>query len=171
METDYTVKDSGQRIDYPSGMRRDVNDGKTNFSLLRDGPMHTRWAEHLTKGAVKYGKRNWQLANSVEEADRFMESAARHFEAWFAGETDEDHAAAVFFNINAAEYVIAKINEERQELSDLKAVIEEAMIDAERNLAEAWGAGGLHVDAYGIGSRGENALLPEPGIVLSKDFQ
>lgn len=101
----FQVKDSGARIDYPSGMRRDTNENKTNFLLLRDGPMFKRLAEHLTKGAKKYGKRNWQLADSVDEYDRFRESACRHFEQWLDGDRDEDHAAAVIFNVNAAEYV------------------------------------------------------------------
>jgi hypothetical protein len=43
-------------------------------------------------------------AQSVEELERFRMSAARHFEQWLRGDTDEDHAAAVFFNINGAEY-------------------------------------------------------------------
>ncbi len=107
----FVVKDSGKRHEYPSGMRRDTTDGKTNYLLLRDGPMLQRWAEHLTKGAVKYGLRNWQLASSEEELERFRASACRHFEAWLAGECDEDHAAAVYFNICAAEYVAARLEE------------------------------------------------------------
>lgn len=110
----FTIKDSGRRMDYASGMRRDVTDDKTDYLLLRDGPMFRRLAEHLTKGAQKYGKRNWQLANSDEEYQRFRESAARHFEQWLAGDRDEDHAAAVMFNVNAAEYV-------RERLADAEA--------------------------------------------------
>jgi hypothetical protein len=106
----FVIKDSGKRIDYESGMRRDVQDGKPMFGLVYDGPMLHRWAVHLTGGAVKYGERNWQLANSQEELNRFMHSAARHFYQWFVGEVDEDHAAAVYFNINAAEYVKGRID-------------------------------------------------------------
>lgn len=109
--SEFIVKDSGERVDYPSGMRRDTNEGKTNYLLLRDGPMYKRDAEHLTKGAAKYGKRNWQLACSEEELERFKESAARHFEQWLAGDRDEDHAAAVRFNINAAEHVMEKLKQ------------------------------------------------------------
>lgn len=101
----FTIKDSGQREDYPSGMRRDTQDGKTNYLLLRDGPMLKRWAEHMTLGAMKYGSRNWQLACSEDELERFRTSAARHFEQWLAGDREEDHAAACYFNLNAAEYV------------------------------------------------------------------
>lgn len=103
--SDFIVKDSGKREDFASGMVRDTEDDKADFTLIRRGPLFRRWAEHLTKGAVKYGRHNWMKANSEEEWERFKRSAARHFEQWLAGERDEDHAAAVTFNMNAAEYV------------------------------------------------------------------
>lgn len=110
----FVVKDSGARVEYASGMRRDTQEGKTMFSLPFAGPMFKRWATHLTKGAVKYGKNNWLLAGSnpecaTEEYERFVESATRHFIQWLSGDRDEDHAAAVYFNINAAEYVSDRI--------------------------------------------------------------
>ena len=101
----FVVKDSGERQQYDSGMQRDTDEGKPNYLLIFDGPMYDRWAEHLTKGAQKYSKRNWMLANGKAEYERFRESAARHFRQWARGDRDEDHAAAVFFNLNAAEYV------------------------------------------------------------------
>ena len=101
----FDIKDSGRRQAFSSGMVRDVADGKIDYTLVFDGPMFERWAEHLDKGAKKYDKRNWMLAAGDEERERFRESALRHFLQWFRGETDEDHAAAVFFNINGAEYV------------------------------------------------------------------
>ncbi len=90
-------------------MVRDVSDDKTDYTLVLDGPMFDRWAEHLTKGAKKYDARNWMKAEGIAEYERFMSSALRHFLQWFRGEEDEDHAAAVFFNINGAEYVNAKM--------------------------------------------------------------
>lgn len=101
----FTVKDSGQRIDYPSGMRRDTTEGKVDYILALDGPLFERLAAHMTKGAYKYGRRNWQLADSEEELERFRSSATRHFLQWLRGDSDEDHMAAVCFNLNAAEYV------------------------------------------------------------------
>lgn len=106
--SDFAIKDSGERQQFAGGMVRDVTDGKTDYLLLRDGPMFDRWAEHLTKGAIKYDKRNWMKAAGDEEYQRARESAARHFEAWLRGNTDEDHAAAVYFNVNLAEYAKAK---------------------------------------------------------------
>jgi hypothetical protein len=105
IDQEFTVKDSGKRQQYKSGMVRDTADDKIDYSLVLDGPMFLRWAEHLTKGAKKYTKRNWLLATGKEEYERFRESAVRHFVQWYYGLTDEDHAAAVFFNINAAEYL------------------------------------------------------------------
>src|SRR3954469_15431804 len=107
---EFTVKDSGQRKEVDSGMVRDTAEGKTQFHRAFEGPMFDRWAEHLTKGAVKYpdledGHANWTLAAGDEELRRFTQSAVRHFIQWMRGEVDEDHAAAVFFNINGAEYV------------------------------------------------------------------
>lgn len=70
--------------------------------------MLKRWAELLERGMAKYGYRNWEKANSEEEMIRFKASAFRHFIQWFEGETDEDHAAAVFFNIQAFEHTKSK---------------------------------------------------------------
>lgn len=99
------IKDSGKRQEFESGMVRDINEDKTLWHLVADGPMLKRWAEHLTGGARKYAARNWMLAEGDAEYERFKESAFRHFMQWYLGDTDEDHAAAVFFNINGAEYV------------------------------------------------------------------
>lgn len=102
---EFTIKDSGAREQFESGMVRDTADEKTDFTLALDGPMFKRLADHLTKGAKKYAARNWMLARGEAEYQRFRASALRHFLQWFWGDTDEDHAAAVFFNINGAEYV------------------------------------------------------------------
>lgn len=111
LTTSFSIKDSGERRSFESGMVRDTSEGKTNFLSVRFGPMFRRWADHLTKGRVKYpdvspGTPNWTLAAGEEEFLRAKESAARHFESWVNGERDEDHAAGVFFNINLAEYVL-----------------------------------------------------------------
>lgn len=118
----YTTEDSGKRQDYASGMRRDTQEGKPDFYLCMpqgvpyDEQMLTRWAALMSRGMDKYGYRNWEKANSQEELDRFKSSAMRHFMQWISGETDEDHAAAVFFNITAAEYVKGRL-ETKDELA------------------------------------------------------
>jgi hypothetical protein len=106
----FIVKDSGKRAQFNSGMVRDTTEGKPDVELIFNGPMADRWAMHLTKGAMKYpdpkpGMPNWMLADGEEERIRFRKSAVRHFRQWLRGDVDEDHAAAVFFNINGHEYV------------------------------------------------------------------
>lgn len=113
----FVTKDSGERQEYESGMRRDIQEGKPRHDLLyvpgmpyADQPL-TRWASLLERGATKYGEENWTLADSEEELRRFKASAARHFAQWMAGETDEDHMAATFFNMAAVSYMEWKLSE------------------------------------------------------------
>jgi Domain of unknown function (DUF5664) len=54
-------------------------------------------------GAEKYGRRNWQLARTEAELERFKASAFRHLVQWLQGDTEEAHAAAVCFNVMACE--------------------------------------------------------------------
>lgn len=123
--TSFETKDSGERIEYASGMRRDVQSGKPRFDLLLvdgqpfEGQFLTRFAALLARGAEKYGERNWQLASSQEELGRFRASGIRHMMQWATGEVDEDHAAAVAFNLMAYEYVKWKLNaQESKEASE-----------------------------------------------------
>jgi dATP/dGTP diphosphohydrolase len=116
---DFLTKDSGARKEFPTGMRRDINDGKPRYDLViplqMQEPLLKRWAELMARGADKYGERNWEKAGTLEEGERYRDSAFRHFMQWFMGETDEDHAAAVFFNIQGAEYVKEQLNTRKPE--------------------------------------------------------
>jgi hypothetical protein len=118
--TNFITKDSGKRQNYKSGMKRDLQTGKARFDLVMpldvpyDEQMLTRWANLMARGADKYGTRNWELADSQEELDRFRQSAFRHFIQWFCKEKDEDHASAVYFNIQCAEYVERKLEHEKK---------------------------------------------------------
>ena len=100
----FETKDSGERTEFDSGMVRDTTEGKTLWHLIASGPMLRRFAELLTRGAVKYTADNWLKATGPAESERFKESAFRHFMQWYYGDEDEDHAAAVWFNINGYEY-------------------------------------------------------------------
>lgn len=115
--SDFTVKDSGKRKDFPSGMRRDTDEGKPRYDLIipesMTNPMISRWAIHMARGAKKYGDRNWEKAKTQEELERFKASAFRHFVAWYLGEEDEDHASACYFNIQGAEYVKERLQGNR----------------------------------------------------------
>lgn len=86
-----------------------LSPGGVDFNAVFEGPMFDRYAIHLTKGAKKYAKRNWMQATGQAELERFQESALRHFLQWLRGERDEDHAAAVWFNVNGAEYVKSRM--------------------------------------------------------------
>jgi hypothetical protein len=105
------IKDSGARNTYPSGMQREPEQPhQMLWTLLLDGPMLFRWVLQMTRGAQKYSPRNWTRAIESKDKDerevvkaRFRESAFRHFMAWVTGMTDEDHAAALFFNVNGYE--------------------------------------------------------------------
>lgn len=106
--TNFTTLDSGERVDFPSGMRRDTDAGKPRYDLI-PRPMLKRLAELYARGAEKYGDENWTLADSDAEVARFKASAFRHFMQWLEGDRDEDHGIAVVFNIFAAETIQAKI--------------------------------------------------------------
>lgn len=113
----FVVKAGGPQITGAGGMVRSSGEGKVDYLLALDGVMFKRWAEHLDRATKPrgdfpgYGKRNWMQATkgSAEEQRAVLErakvSAFRHFLQWLNGEADEDHAAAVFFNINLHETV------------------------------------------------------------------
>jgi hypothetical protein len=115
--SEFTTKDSGERVEFATGMRRDTTKGKPRFDLVSpaDQPLNQtmtyRHAMLMARGAEKYGDRNWEKASTPEELDRFKQSAYRHFMQWYHGESDEDHAAAVYFNIAGAEYAKGRVEE------------------------------------------------------------
>ena len=111
----YETTDSGERVEFNSGMVRDSDTDKPRYDLM-DRPMLKRYAELLARGAEKYGENNWKKADSPEELVRFQASAFRHFMQWLNNEYEEDHASAVWFNIAAAEMVRAKLHEQAQNL-------------------------------------------------------
>ena len=116
----FRTEDSGKREEYRSGMRRDTQDNKPDFYLItpKDMPYSEqpliRWAELMTRGKNKYGLRNWELADSEEELDRFKSSALRHMYQWLCEEEGEDHMAAILFNVSCAEYVRWKLKKRKE---------------------------------------------------------
>jgi hypothetical protein len=187
MKQKFETKDSGNRQDYKSGMRRDIEEDKpqwdlvplcfwdgwtaitplsqhttmdTNFStIIREYAVFSRtnlekggwvnvsvpqniiedmftsivvslikieeatygdasqpdiirrYRELLERGAKKYGAHNYQLANSKEEADRFFRSGFRHLMQFLNQDRDEDHLAAVIFNIVAYAMCLSKLED------------------------------------------------------------
>jgi hypothetical protein len=115
---DYETKDSGKRIEFSTGMRRDVQDDKPRYDLV-DWPMVERWAALMARGAKKYGEENWRKACTTEELKRFKASFLRHAIQYFRDESDEDHGAACMFNIAGAEMVSAKLKHRREETHEI----------------------------------------------------
>jgi len=111
----YITKDSGKKTTYSSGMVRDMTEGKPRFDLMMakyipyEESMLYRWGMLMARGAKKYDERNWEKANSTEELDRAKESAYRHFMQWYFNVEDEDHASALFFNVNEVESIKYKL--------------------------------------------------------------
>jgi hypothetical protein len=91
-------------------MVRDTQEGKPDYTLI-DRDFLRRWAELMGRGVAKYGRDNWRQANSVEELERFRASALRHMFQWLNGDEEEDHCAAIAFNVAAACYVEGKLRD------------------------------------------------------------
>jgi hypothetical protein len=116
---EFITKDSGKRQQYNSGMVRDLQDDKPDLyqwmpSNVPWGPdnMWYRLGMAAQRGANKYGRRNYEHANSPEELERFKASALRHLMQYIHGERDEDHAVACIFNLICAEMVEYKLKNE-----------------------------------------------------------
>lgn len=114
---DYKTLDSGKRQEYASGMKRDLQDGKPCFELCtplncsKEDSLLYQWAMLMERGKSKYGLRNWEKANSQEELERFKASAARHFQQWLNDwDSEECHAAAICFNVQAYMWLKSKLN-------------------------------------------------------------
>lgn len=115
-EPQYITKDSGKRQQFDSGGQRDTQEGKPRFDLLfpkgvpYEEQLITRWAYLMGRGAEKYTERNWELFESQEELDRAKSSALRHLIQLIHDVDDEDHAAAVLFNVLVIENIKRKLD-------------------------------------------------------------
>jgi hypothetical protein len=116
----FAILDSGARQEFEGGAVRDTEEGKLDYSNLFVWfePMGTRYAAHMTKGRAKYEDvlvdgayvPNWSLFPATPEVlARTLRSLDRHFKLYREGETDEDHAAAILFNLNLAEKIRAAL--------------------------------------------------------------
>lgn len=81
-----------------SGVNRSDPAGKPDYTLI-DLALLERWARHMTAHVESKGRDNWRNASTPEDELRARQSAWRHFLAWDRGDTDEDHGAALLFNI------------------------------------------------------------------------
>jgi len=123
MEKDYEIKDSGDRTVFPSGGVRDMRVGKGMPCLipveawlqvgeyipkgLAGIPVDawTRVAQHYEKGRIKYSDvGNWNIGDENWLKGIFLmcyfDSAIRHLNKFLLNWEDEDHLAAVIWNIS-----------------------------------------------------------------------
>jgi hypothetical protein len=95
----------------------DTEDGKYNSAMRR-------LAQHYQNGAKKYAKNNWRKGQPIS---RYYDSAMRHLWKLIDKMDDEDHAAALFWNLIAI--IQTKLDIEKgllpKELNDFPFTIEE----------------------------------------------
>ena len=95
---------------FPGGGQRESQAGRPRFDLLitlntpYEQQFLTRLARHMAKSLEKYPERNWEQFTDLEAVQRAESAAMRHIMQWMSGDSSEDHAAAVVFNLMAAEH-------------------------------------------------------------------
>jgi|ERR1043165_1180000 hypothetical protein len=90
-----------------NGMKREDKSAKLNYLDYLDPHVLERYARHMKKGELAHGRGNWKKGGYPLE--EYLESAFRHFVALWANfersrtlrPGDEDHAAALLFNVIA----------------------------------------------------------------------
>lgn len=92
------INDGGERISYGENMAmREPSTGKGRYDLVSPFAMR-RLAKWMELGAMKYADRNWEKGIPFS---RYVDSAKRHLDKFVMGMEDEDHLAAVAFNVFA----------------------------------------------------------------------
>lgn len=92
---------------FSTGAQRDTGAGKLRMSLMPQQELKRVMRRYLT-GAEKYGENNWMKGMPLSV---YFDCAHRHLEAWWRGDDDEDHAAAVVWNMLCAMYAEANNSE------------------------------------------------------------
>ena len=72
---------------FETGAQRDSDEGKLRMSLIPQKQLKRVMKRYLD-GAEKYGENNWMKGMPLSV---YYDCAHRHLDAWWAGETDEDH--------------------------------------------------------------------------------
>lgn len=107
------IKDSGNRFQYEGGAFRDNREGKGRMDLIPPQAV-LRLSAWFEAGARKYSDRNWEKGIPFS---RFVDAALRHLFKYLAGCDDEDHLAAVAWNV----FCLMHFEENRPELQDIPA--------------------------------------------------
>ena len=91
------LKDSGKRQDFSTGSKRDTDEGKGQPSRISTLFLR-KLSVHTQAGLQKYGDRNWEKGQPLS---RYIDSMQRHLWKIQEGQTDEDHVAALSWNVMA----------------------------------------------------------------------
>ena len=104
-----TVQTSGADRQFSTGAHRDAAGGKGRFDLL---PVYAlmRLAKHYENGSVRHGDRNWERGMPLSS---YTDSAFRHLVKFMDGSRDEDHLAAVLWNVSGYLWTEREIREGR----------------------------------------------------------
>ena len=101
---------------FETGAQRDTGKGKLRMSLMPQQELKRVMRRYLD-AAGKYGENNWMQGMPLSV---YYDCAHRHLEAWWCGESDEDHAAAVVWNMLCAMWTEKNLKGDVEEpLSDL----------------------------------------------------
>jgi transcriptional regulator with XRE-family HTH domain len=105
------INDGGTRVSFDSGAIREGRVGKGRYDLLTPVGLR-RLAEWYELGAKKYDDRNWEKGLPISGC---MESAMRHWVKYMDGQTDEDHLAAIAWNV----FSVMHFEEKMPEIMDI----------------------------------------------------
>jgi len=95
MSDQFLTKDSGKRENYETGAVRDTQNNKPRYDLIPPTALR-RLALLYARGAEKYDEHNWTKGIPMS---RCIASMMRHVFQLIMGDKDEDHAAAIIFNV------------------------------------------------------------------------
>lgn len=84
--------------EFNTGAHRDTGANKLKMSLIPHDELN-RVLKRYLDGAEKYGENNWKKGMPLSV---YYDSAQRHLFKWWNGDNDEDHAAAVIWNVLGA---------------------------------------------------------------------
>ena len=89
------IKDSGDRTEFETGAKRDMQAGKGRMELL---PWYgiIEGSKHCEEGALKYGEHNVDKGIPLHS---LLDSASRHLAKYMVGMDDEDHLRAACWNL------------------------------------------------------------------------
>ena len=90
-----TILDSGERREFDTGAKRDMQEGKGRMDLMPWTAI-IEVSKHCENGALKYGEHNVDKGIPIHS---FVDSAFRHLAKYNEGWTDEPHLVAATWNL------------------------------------------------------------------------